>query len=158
MNGPACHPLAATDLAAASRLHGAAFAPFGERGWTRPELEELYVSPGVGGVVLAGAAGMIGFALYRVAADEAELLTIAVDAGQRRHGGGRALLEATIDRVGNAGARSLFLEVAADNPAATALYRQKDFAVVGRRAGYYERGTNTKADALVMRLEIRPAE
>jgi ribosomal-protein-alanine N-acetyltransferase len=158
MNGFACRPLAAADLEAAAKLHGAAFAPLGERSWTRAEIEELYESPGVAGVVLTGADTTIGFALYRVAADEAELLTIAVDAGHRRHGAGRALLEATIAQVGEIGARALFLEVAADNPAATALYRQKGFSAVGRRSRYYARGTAPNVDALVMRLEIKTGE
>jgi ribosomal-protein-alanine N-acetyltransferase len=148
--------LGAPDLDVAAALHRAAFTPLGERAWTRQDMAELCASPGVSGVLLLSGGKEIGVALCRVAADEAELLTIAVDAGHRRRGAGRALLEAVIDRARAARASALFLEVGADNPAACSLYEQKDFHVVGRRAGYYQRGTASNVDALVMRLALRP--
>ncbi len=149
-------PLGALDLDVASALHRAAFTPLGERAWIRQDMAELYASPGVSGVLLLSDSKEIGVALYRVAADEAELLTIAVDAGHRRRGAGRALLAAVIDRARAAHASALFLEVGADNPAACSLYEQNDFRVVGRRTGYYQRRTAPNADALVMRLALRP--
>jgi ribosomal-protein-alanine N-acetyltransferase len=149
-------PLDAGDLDAASDLHRWAFTPLGERGWTREELADLLASPGVSGVLALSGRREIGFALCRVAADEAELLTIAVDAGHRRRGAGRALLEAVIGQVRAAGASVLFLEVGADNPAACSLYERLDFHLTGRRAGYYQRGTGPNADALVMRLTLTP--
>jgi [ribosomal protein S18]-alanine N-acetyltransferase len=148
--------LGALDLDMASGLHRAAFAPLGERGWTRQDMAELVASPGVSGVVLLNAGEAVGFALCRVAVDEAELLTIAVEPSQRRRGAGRALLAAVIERVRAAGAATLFLEVGADNPAALALYQQNDFHTVGRRAGYYARGARPAADALVMRRTLTP--
>ena len=148
-------PLGALDLDVASALHRAAFTPLGERAWTRQDMAELCASPGVSGVLLLSGGKEIGVALCRVAADEAELLTIAVDAAHRRRGAGRALLEAVIDCARAARASALFLEVGADNPAACSLYAQKDFRVVGRRAGYYQRGTAPAADALVMRLKLK---
>jgi ribosomal-protein-alanine N-acetyltransferase len=150
--------LGARDLDLASGLHRAAFTPLGERAWTRQDMAGLIASPGVSGVLVLSGGKAVGVALCRVAADEAELLTIAVDAGHRRRGAGRALLEAVIDRVRAAGASSLFLEVGADNPAACSLYEQKAFCVVGRRVGYYQRGEAPKADALVMRLALTPGE
>jgi ribosomal-protein-alanine N-acetyltransferase len=109
-------------------------------------------SPGVAGWLLQSADQAIGFALCRVAADEAELLTIAVRADQRRRGAGRALLAAVTAHARAAGARSLFLEVGADNPAALALYGQAAFQAVGSRKAYYQRGRGAAADAVVMRL------
>jgi ribosomal-protein-alanine N-acetyltransferase len=146
----------AFDLDLASSFHCAAFAQLGERGWTRHDMAELRASPGVSGFFLLREGKEIGFALCRVVADEAELLTIAVDAGCRREGAGRALLEAVIDQVQQSGAVSLFLEVGADNPAACSLYEQKDFRIVGRRIGYYERVGRPAADARVMRLTFTP--
>jgi ribosomal-protein-alanine N-acetyltransferase len=156
MTGFEQRPLGARDLDVASSLHRAAFLPLGERGWPRQEMLELCASPGVSGVLLLSDGKEIGFALCRVAVDEAELLTIAVDAGHRRQGAGRLLLDTVIEQVRTAGASALFLEVGADNPAACSLYEQKGFAVVGCRAGYYQRGTGPKVDALVMRLALRP--
>jgi ribosomal-protein-alanine N-acetyltransferase len=87
-----------------------------------------------------------GFALGRVAAGEAELLTLVVSRGLRRHGMGRGLLLAFEEGARARGASEAFLEVAADNVPAVALYREKGWLVVGTRSGYYE-GT----DALQMR-------
>jgi ribosomal-protein-alanine N-acetyltransferase len=146
--------LGALDLDLASRLHAEAFAPLGERVWTRQDMAELLASPGVAGWALQSADQAVGFALCRVAADEAELLTIAVQPNQRRRGAGRALLATVSAHARAAGARSLFLEVGADNPAALALYGRAGFQTVGRRKAYYQRGGGPPADAVVMRLVL----
>jgi ribosomal-protein-alanine N-acetyltransferase len=146
--------LGALDLDLASRLHDSAFAPLGERVWTRQDMAELLASPGAAGWVVQSAEGAVGFALCRVAADEAELLTIAVHPDERRRGVGRALLTAVIDHSRAAGARSLFLEVGADNPAALALYGTAGLQAVGHRKAYYRRGEGPPADAIVMRLTL----
>jgi len=147
-------PLGALDLDLAAGLHGEAFASLGERAWTRQDVAELLASPGVAGLVLQAANEAVGFAVCRVAADEAELLTIAVRPSWRRHGGGRTLLQAVIAHAREARAHSLFLEVGADNPAALALYGQTAFEAVGRRKAYYRRGGRRPADAVVMRLAL----
>ena len=146
--------LGALDLDLASRLHGEAFAPLGERVWTRQDMAELLASPGVAGWALQSGDRTIGLALCRVAADEAELLTIAVQPDQRRRGAGRALLAAVTAHARQAGARSLFLEVGADNPAALALYGHAAFRAVGRCKAYYQRGGGLAADAIVMRFAL----
>ena len=151
---PVLCPLGALDLDRAAALHGESFVPLGERAWTRQDLAELLASPGVTGLLLQAAGHDAGIALYRVAADEAELLTIAVRPTERRRGLGRRLLMAVIERVRAAGARALFLEVGADNPPARALYETMGFRVIGRRAAYYRRGEGAAADALIMRLSL----
>lgn len=151
----AVRPLGVLDLDLASRLHGEAFAAMGERAWSRQDVAELLASPGVAGLALEVDGRDTGFALYRVVAEEAELLTLAVRTADRRLGMGRALLRAVIDRVRTQGAQFLFLEVGADNPAARALYDRTGFVTVGQRAAYYRRGDLPAADALVMRLALR---
>lgn len=158
MSGFTLRPLGALDLDLAAEFHRAAFAPQGERGWTRQDIAELVASPGVSGVFLLRDGKEAGFALWRVAVDEAELLTIAVGIGHRRRGVGRSLLEAVIERAGDGGAATIFLEVARDNPAACSLYAQKDFCIVGQRTRYYRRENRPAADALVMRLALKRAE
>jgi ribosomal-protein-alanine N-acetyltransferase len=148
-------PLGALDLDLAALLHREAFAALGERGWTRQEIAGLLASPGVAGLLLRQDGNEIGFALCRTAADEAELLTIAIQASHRRRGAGRALLECTIALVREHGVRSLFLEVGDDNPAALSLYRRTGFEAVGRRADYYAREGRSAADAIVMRLALK---
>ena len=147
-------PLGAFDLDRAAALHAESFAALGERPWVRRDLAELLASPGVAGVLLSGDGGDAGFALWRVAADEAELLTIAVRPIHRRQGAGRRLLLAAIDHARGAGARSLYLEVGVDNPAARGLYEAQGFRAVGRRPAYYRRGSGPAADGVVMRLTL----
>ena len=146
--------LGALDLTGAAVLHGEAFAPVGERGWTRQEIAELLAAPGVAGVALRAGHHAVGIALYRFVADEAELLTIAVRPALQRRGAGRRLLAAVIVQARDAGARVLFLEVAADNQAARRLYESAGFQPVGKRAAYYRRDDGMAADALVMRLTL----
>jgi len=154
MTASAPRALGALDLDIAARLHGRAFAPLGERAWTRQEIAELLATPGVKGLVVGHGEDGVGFALWRVAADEAELLTIAVSPDRRRAGAGAALLAAVIAGAREAGATRLLLEVGEDNQAARALYEAAGFSTTGRRAAYYERGAKPRADALVMRPVI----
>jgi ribosomal-protein-alanine N-acetyltransferase len=147
-------PLGALDLDRAAALHAESFLPLGERAWTRQDLAELVASPGVAGLLLQVDGHDAGLAVCRVAADEAELLTIAVQPAHRRKGLARRLLAAVIDHARNAGARTLFLEVGVDNPAARSLYEAQGFRVVGERRAYYQRGQGPAADGIVMRLTL----
>lgn len=88
-----------------------------------------------------------GFLLGRVAAGEAELLTLAVDPSARRTGQGRELVGRFLAACTAHGAEVAFLEVASNNDAALALYRATGWTTAGRRRDYYAPGT----DALVMR-------
>ena len=91
-----------------------------------------------------------GFILARIAADEAEILTLAVAPPRRRAGSGLALLSAAITTATRYGAKSIFLEVSLTNIAAQALYTRLGFCQVGRRRHYYPDG----GDALVMRRDL----
>lgn len=137
-------PGAATVLAA---LHARSF-PAEER-WTASAFAGLLALPGCGG--LLDPTG--GFVLGRVAADEAEILTLAVLPERRRRGLGRALLAGWQAEAVRRGASRLFLEVAADNVAAQALYAACQFTEVGRRRRYYPGG----GDALVLACVLAPA-
>lgn len=147
-------PMGALDLDRASALHTESFAPLGERTWTRQDLVELVALPGVTGLLLQVDGRDAGLAVCQVAADEAELLTLAVRPVHRRRGAARHLLTAVIDHVRTAGARALFLEVGVDNPAARSLYNSQGFRAVGERRAYYQRGQGPPADGIVMRLTL----
>jgi tRNA threonylcarbamoyladenosine biosynthesis protein TsaB len=108
-------------------------------------------------VLIAEAIGTpVGFVLSRHAAQEAEIIAIGVLAAYRRNGIARLLLGEAAARAAQAGARKMFLEVAEDKPAASALYGSQGFRAVGRRKNYYGEGR----DALLMQsplpLEIPP--
>ncbi len=129
-------------------LHDRAFP----RPWSAQEFEELLKSPGVFAVM--GEAGEPaqekGFILCRSIAGEAEILTIAVDPAARRRGWGAALVEMAAGIATETGSEAMFLEVAADNTAAIALYVATGFARVGLRKGYYPHPDGAR-DAIVMR-------
>ena len=126
----------------------------GERGWTRQDVAGLMSSPGSAGFLLRQADVDIGMALCRVVDDEAELMAVAVEPGHRRRGAARRLLDAVMEQARAAGAKTLFLEVGADNPGARTLYDSLGFVVVGTRAGYYPRPGRAPADAFIMRLTL----
>ena len=94
---------------------------------------------------------LTGYVVARHAADEAEILDLAVDPDHRGGGQASALLDALTQRVAAIATRLLFLEVRESNQAARALYEGRGFVVVGRRAGYYQAPPE---DALILGLEI----
>jgi ribosomal-protein-alanine N-acetyltransferase len=145
-------PAGPAEAAVLSALYETAFA----EAWAPDQLAQLLAGPGVVALIaLDEAAEPAGYALGRVAADEAELLSIALLPGRRRQGVGRLLLDALIERCMAAGAATLFLEVATDNAAALALYRGAGFREAGIRRGYYKVGGAT-VDAIVMKRDLLP--
>lgn len=134
---------------ALAHIHASAF-PEGERWGAHAMALQLGLSGAFGWIALVFGAARGGMILMRVAADEAEVLTLAVDPAARRRGIGRALLGRAAQTASARGARSLFLEVAATNAAARALYSGSGFVEVGRRRAYYRGG----ADALILRASI----
>jgi ribosomal-protein-alanine N-acetyltransferase len=145
-----------SDCDALAEIHSAAF----RRGWSGAEFESLLVQPGTHALIASyrGAFGRerpAGFNLYRLAADEGEIISIAVVPECRRRGVGRRLLEESMRHLYRDGARSVHLEVEDANQAAIALYRRMDFHETARRAGYYAQERQTPGGALVMLRQLR---
>ena len=136
-------PVAAPVLA---EIHRQAFAD----PWPAAEIAILAASPGAFAFAANLDEDLAGFILCRVAADEAEVLTIATLPAHRRRGVGRALLAAAKAAALASGATSLFLEVAIDNLVALGLYAAEGFAPVGRRPRYFVR-RGGDVDAVIMR-------
>ncbi len=130
---------------ALAAVHAAAFDA-GER-WSAAAIASLLAMPGTWALVASGATGM---AMVRVAADEAELLTLAVRPDARRQGIAARLVDAGAERAARQGARTLFLEVSTRNAPALALYAQAGFLRTGVRRRYYADG----ADAVLMALAL----
>jgi ribosomal-protein-alanine N-acetyltransferase len=144
------------DLDRIMEVMEAAFDPaFGEA-WTRPQVEDALILPNTY-YLLAGPDGrapdeggsVAGFVLSRGAADEEELLLIAVHPIHRGRGVATALLERFFAEAEARGAERLFLEMREGNPAES-LYRRHGFASVGRRRAYYRRGTGAPLDAITI--------
>lgn len=98
---------------------------------------------------------LIGYGGISVAADEAEILNIAVHPSFRRLGVGVRLMRVLIDAAQERGACSLYLEVRASNVAAAALYRSLGFETIGVRKNYY---TSPREDAVLMSLSLGERE
>jgi [ribosomal protein S18]-alanine N-acetyltransferase len=93
------------------------------------------------------AAGVEGFLVARHAADECEIMNLAVAPGARRRGTGSRLLAHALEAARARGARRVFLEVRASNLVALGFYARHGFANAGRRRNYY---AGPCEDALVL--------
>lgn len=115
------------------------------RPWSEAEIGALLQSPLCFVRMRPG-----GFVMGRVVADEAEVLTVAVDPAARQQGTGTALMAEFVTEAARRGAVSAFLEVAETNTAARALYARAGFTLQGRRVGYYRGQGGEIVDALVL--------
>lgn len=137
--------LTAAQMAA---THAAAFTL--SRPWTEAEFAALLDSP-----LILAAGDSRCFALLRVVADEAELLTIATRPEHQRRGLARRCIAGWESDLRGRRVAEVFLEVAADNTPAQALYLACGFANCGLRRGYYPRPGAKAADAVLMRKALR---
>lgn len=136
-------------------LHAACF----DDAWSVGAMADVLASPGAFACLALQAdapeESPVGFALARVAADEAELLSLGVVPSARRRGIGQALLDDVIRTAVSRQAASLFLEVAETNEAARRLYAENGFSAVGRRPDYYQRPNTVPIAALTLRRALR---
>ena len=138
-------------MIAASALHAAAMAMlheacFDAAAWSAASIDTLFANPAVFGFITEAG----GLVIARAVADEAEILTIGVVPVARRHGLGHQLLNAALTEARRRRAETIFLEVAADNAAARALYVSAGFTEAGRRRHYYGPGQ----DAVLLRRRL----
>ena len=145
---PALSAAGVDDARAFAGLHAASF----HRGWSDGELEALLIDRNVVAHRAMMGRGLAGFILSRIAADEAEILSVAVAASWRGKGLARRLLDLNLRRLAGLGARTVFLEVDEGNEPARRLYRRAGFREVGRRAGYYPVGKGSTA--LILRRDL----
>lgn len=152
LKAPVLRTLRSDKAEPCAALHAASFA----HSWSPDEFETLLSSKSVIGRAALDPDNeeLRGFALSRIAADEAEILTIAVQAAFRKRGIGRALLIDMLSHVSAAHVRALFLEVERDNLPAIALYARSGFREVGQRRGYYQKPDGSAATALVLRKDL----
>mgnify|MGYP001185035903 CR=1 FL=1 len=143
-------PATAGDARALARIHASAFP---RAAWTKSALEELFQMPGALGLMATGPEGPRGFLLTRRAADEAEIITLAVHLKTRRKGIAALLMQSAMQRLREGGVTQLFLEVAANNDAALGLYESLKFARAGVRKDYYEEHGD-RIDAVLMTRQL----
>jgi ribosomal-protein-alanine N-acetyltransferase len=146
----AVEPASLRDAPKLAELHGASF----HRGWGEGEFEAMLTERNTLVHRLKLGRKTIGFAISRIAADEAEILSIAVDANHRGRGLSRNLLLTHLGHLAGRGVRSVFLEVEENNQPARKLYQGAGFAVAGRRERYYRQPSGEQLNALLMRRDL----
>jgi ribosomal-protein-alanine N-acetyltransferase len=143
-------PATIRDTARLAQLHRESF----HRGWGEAEFESMLAERNTLLHRLRLGRKTIGFAVSRLAADEAEILSIAIDAGYRGRGLSRDLLLTHLGHLAGRGMRTIFLEVEENNQPARRLYERAGFAVVGRRERYYRQAGGEQLNALLMRRDL----
>ncbi|WP_294261100.1 GNAT family N-acetyltransferase [uncultured Sphingomonas sp.] len=129
------------------------FDPLYGEAWTQNQCLGILSLPGVWLTIAEQGGEPAGFALARIAADEAELLLIAVRPAMRRRGVGAALLRGIVADCRDRMASVLHLEVRAGN-GAIALYERAGFRKVGVRRDYYRGSTGEVFDAHSFSLDL----
>lgn len=146
----------AEGAAEVASMHAGLFDP----AWTEESLRNLLASPGATALVAKlrlhpeNPPAPAGFIIGRIAADEAEILTLGVCTPFQRRGIAKRLVEGLMRAVAAGGGERLHLEVAADNVAAIALYKGLSFEQVGLRKNYYQRSDGTTCDALTLSCSL----
>jgi len=133
-----------------AELHGASF----HRGWGEGEFERMLAERNTLVHRLKLGRRTIGFAVSRMATDEAEILSIAIDPSYRGRGLSRDLLLTHLGHLAGRGIRTIFLEVEENNQPARRLYQWAGFTVVGRRERYYQEPGGQQLNALLMRRDL----
>ncbi|MFI9487718.1 ribosomal protein S18-alanine N-acetyltransferase [Promicromonospora sp. NPDC052451] len=102
----------------------------------------------------AGDQPVVGYAGLWFDGDVTQIMTIGVDPAVQRHGVGRQLMTALIERSRRLKAGAVLLEVRVDNAAAIEMYRSFGFEILGVRKRYYQ---PEDKDAYTMRLDLSAA-
>ena len=143
-------PASLRDAPRLAELHGASF----HRGWGEGEFETMLTERNTLVHRLRTGRKVIGFAVSRMAADEAEILSIAVAASHRGRGLSRTLLLTHLGHLAGRGVRTVFLEVEENNQPARRLYARAGFGIAGRRERYYRQADGEDLNALLMRRDL----
>ncbi|HEY8337703.1 MAG TPA: ribosomal protein S18-alanine N-acetyltransferase [Tardiphaga sp.] len=143
-------PATLRDARTLARLHGASF----HRGWGETEFEQMLGERNTLVHRLRQGRAVIGFVVSRMAADEAEILSIALAPAHRGRGLSRELFLTHLGHLAGRGIRTVFLEVEENNQAAKRLYERAGFVVAGRRERYYKEAGGQELNALVMRRDL----
>jgi ribosomal-protein-alanine N-acetyltransferase len=138
------------DAAAIATLHAASF----RRGWGDTEVESLLLDSAVETHLARAHRRLAGFIMSRIAAGEAEILSVAVARAWRGRGVAGNMLRLHLGRLAGLGVGTVFLEVDEANIAAIRLYQRSGFHQIARRPNYYPGPDAERAAALVFRRDL----
>lgn len=126
-----------------------------EDGWTEQTLAEMLAQESMHMLIVykqeeKEGNKVIGYCLYQMLFEQAEILRIGTHPDYQRQGIASQLFATLNSELMNNNVESLLLEVRADNAPAIALYKQQNFAVIHKRKGYYQVPHQPALDALIM--------
>ena len=119
--------------------------------WSAAVIDDMLTQESVQlSLVTDAEGGVVGYCLYQIIFDQAEILRIGTAPQYQRQGIASRLFAALQDTLQAANVSSLLLEVRADNTAAIALYKRQGMQVIHQRKGYYQQSGVPAVDALIM--------
>lgn len=133
-----------------SAIHAECFPNY----WDHKAFTDFFSVPDTFARLASLGGEVAGMAVWRVAGEQADILTIAVRPAFRRRGVARRLLAEAVAESRKAGATTLFLDVEDGNAPALGLYETHGFSQISRRRLYYRQKDGTYTDALVMQKKI----
>ncbi len=122
--------------------------------WSYKTLSELLAQDSVQLLTVKNEAQeSIGYCLYQMMFEQAEILRIGTHPDYQRQGIASRLFASLNTVLQTEQVESLLLEVRADNVPAIGLYQKQGFKVIHQRIGYYQQPHQPSIDALVMQLD-----
>jgi len=148
----ALRPMTTRDLDAVLAIEVRAYAfP-----WSRGNFIDSMAAGYLAEVLTSRDNGTVGYFIAMAGVDEMHLLNLSVAAAWQSRGLARTMLDALDARCRERRLATLWLEVRANNHRARVLYRQRGFAEVGVRRGYYPAPHGAREDAIVMSARVGP--
>ncbi|WP_413519593.1 ribosomal protein S18-alanine N-acetyltransferase [Psychrobacter glacincola] len=120
--------------------------------WTYQTIDDLLEQDSIDLMAVINIAEneVVGYCLYQVIFEQAEILRIGTHPEYQRQGVASKIFAKLNEVLETQQVEALLLEVRADNTAAIALYEQQGFTMIHRRKGYYQLGLQSAIDALIM--------
>lgn len=118
--------------------------------WGYQTIIELLAQDSINLSVVYQVDKIVGYCLYQVVFEQAEILRIGTHPDYQRQGIASQVFAKLNTELMNNKVENLLLEVRADNFSAIALYEQQGLAVIHRRKGYYQMPHRPAIDALIM--------
>ena len=120
--------------------------------WSNQILNELLEQDSIQLMIMNNRANdeVIGYCLYQVLFEQAEILRIGTHPDYQRQRIASQIFAKLNEVLETQQVEALLLEVRADNTAAIALYEQQGFTMIHRRKGYYQLGLQSAIDAIIM--------
>ncbi len=142
--------VAETEADKLTNIHAICFPRY----WNRDVFTDFFAVKDTFAFLVEEGQEAVAMLVYRVAFDQAEILTIAVLPAYRKQGIARKLVEDMLEKCKSLGVEKLFLEVEVGNDSAIKLYETFGFQHINRRKLYYQQLDGSLTDALVMMKKL----